>query len=307
MPVGTLSRFEPVEGEIVFMNANIKVYLFLLPALVYVLLFSMYPMIYNVFLSLEDVTFVTYIRGTSQYVGLRNYADLFNDHTFKRTFSNTLVFAGLSIFFQFTIGFLLSLLFNRSFPLKGILQSLIMVPWVLPIIVSGSFFRWFFGENGMFNGFLLSLGFIENPMPWLTSGHLPIYSVTLANIWLGIPFNFILLYTGLRGIPTEFFESADIDGAKGYQKVWYMVIPLLKPVMIATLTLGSIFTVKVFDLVWIITQGGPAGVSHLFSTFSYFLAFSRFNFGQASAVLVIMLILVVVLITILNLSKTEEV
>ncbi|HSV32321.1 MAG TPA: sugar ABC transporter permease [Atribacteraceae bacterium] len=289
------------------MKANFKVYLFLLPALLYVLLFSMYPLIYNVYLSLQDVTFTTFIQGTAQYTGLENYRALLDNPTFQRTFTNTLIFTFLSIFFQFLIGFLLSLLFNRSFPLKGILQSLIMVPWVLPIIVSGSFCRWFFSDKGMFNGFLLFLGIIARPIPWITSGHLPIYSVTLANIWLGIPFNFVLLYTGLRGIPLEFFESAEIDGASGYQKIRYVILPLLKPVMIATLTLGSIFTVKVFDLVWIITMGGPAGVSHLFSTFSYFLAFSRFDFGQASGVLVIMLIIVVALTAILNLSRAEEV
>lgn len=280
-------------------------YFFLLPALLYVLVFGLYPLLYNVSLSLRDVTFVSYIQGTARFVGLGNYQELLHDTIFRRTFSNTLLFTGLSLFFQFTIGFLLALLFHRSFPLKGVLQSLIMVPWVLPIIVSGSFFRWFFSDNGMLNGFLTAFGIATRPIPWITSSHLPILSVTMANIWLGIPFNFVLLYTGLQGIPEELLESAAIDGATGWQRVVYIITPLLRPVILATLTLGCIFTVKVFDLVWIITQGGPGDVSHLFSTLSYSLAFNKLHFGKAAAVLVIMLLVVAALTVFLNLFQRE--
>ncbi|WP_369017712.1 sugar ABC transporter permease [Thermatribacter velox] len=283
-----------------------KSYLFLVPALVYVGVFGVYPLAYNFLLSLKDVTLITYIGGTSQWTGFANYVETLQDPVFQRTLTNTLIFTGLSLLFQFIIGFLLALLFNRSFPLKGLLQSLIMVPWVLPIIVSGSFFRWFFSDRGMVNGFLLSWGLIEKPIPWITSQQWPIFSVTMANIWLGIPFNFVLLYTGLRGIPLELFESADIDGANWWQRVFFITIPLLRPVIITTLTLGCIFTVKVFDLVWIITQGGPGDVSHLLSTLSYSLAFNKFHFGRASAVLVIMLVLITGLTMLLNSIRAEE-
>lgn len=300
-----MGRGFPLPKKVVSMRGKSAGYFFLLPAFLYVLLFGLYPLLYNVSLSLRDVTFITYVQGTARFVGLGNYRDLWNDAIFRRTFSNTLLFTGLSLLFQFTIGFLLALLFNRSFPLKGVLQSLIMVPWVLPIIVSGSFFKWFFSDNGMLNGFLTAFGLAQRPIPWITSSNLPILSVTMANIWLGIPFNFVLLYTGLQGIPEELLESAAIDGATGWQRVLYIIIPLLRPVILATLTLGCIFTVKVFDLVWIITQGGPGDVSHLFSTFSYSLAFNRLHFGKASAVLVVMLLVVALLTVFLNLFQKE--
>jgi multiple sugar transport system permease protein len=271
----------------------------------YVVVLGVYPLLYNVLLSLKDVTFVTYIQGTARFTGIGNYSWLSADSVFRQTFSNTLLFTGLSILFQFVIGFLLALLFNRPFPLKEIFQSLIMIPWVLPIIVSGSFFRWFFSDNGMLNGFLTTLGLVQKPVPWITSARLPILSLTLANIWLGIPFNFVLLYTGLQGIPEELLESAEIDGATEWQKVFYITVPLLRPVILATLTLGCIFTIKVFDLVWIITQGGPGDVSHLFSTFSYSLAFNKLQFGKASAVLVVMILVVVFLTALLNLFQKE--
>ena len=287
-------------------TSSYKLYFFLIPALMYQLIFGIYPLIYNFILSLKDVNLITYMGGTSQWIGLSNYVQTLKDTVFQRAFFNTLVFTGLSLSFQFIIGFLLALLFNRSFPLKGLLQSLIMVPWVLPIIVSGSFFRWFFSDRGMVNGFLLSWGLIDKPIPWITSQALPIFSVTMANIWLGIPFSFVLLYTGLRAIPLELFESAEIDGANWWQKVLFIAVPLLKPVIITTLTLGCILTVKVFDLVWIITKGGPGDVSHLLSTLSYSLAFDKFQFGKASSVLVIMLLLTIGLTIFLNSIRAKE-
>jgi len=288
------------------MKTSYKLYFFLIPVLVYQLIFGIYPLVYNFILSLKDVNLITYMGGTSQWIGLSNYVQTLKDTVFQRAFFNTLVFTGLSLSFQFIIGFLLALLFNRSFPLKGLLQSLIMVPWVLPIIVSGSFFRWFFSDRGMVNGFLLSWGLIDKPIPWITSQILPLFSVTIANIWLGIPFNFVLLYTGLTAIPLELFESAEIDGANWWQKVLFITVPLLKPVIITTLTLGSILTVKVFDLVWIITKGGPGDVSHLLSTLSYSLAFDKFQFGKASSVLVIMLLLTIGLTIFLNSIRAKE-
>lgn len=283
-----------------------RLYLFVLPALIIVAAFGVYPTVYNFGLSFRDVNLITFIRGTSQFVGFSNYLEIFKDGTFQSTVLNTLVFTALSIFFQVVIGFLLALLFNYEFPLKGFLQCLIMIPWVMPIIVSGSFFRWWFSDNGILNNFLISFGLIQEPIRWITSKSLAILSLTLANIWLGIPFNFILLYTGLRKIPEELYESAEIDGASGFQKVLHITIPLLKPVIITTIALGCIFTMKVFDLVWVVTKGGPGGASHLFSTLSYSLAFDRFQFGKSAAVLIVMLIIVVALVAWLNSIKIEE-
>jgi len=281
-------------------------YLFILPALIYIIIFGVYPTVYNIILSLKDVSLITYIRGSSQFVGLLNYIKVLQDPVFHRTLINTIIFTALSIFFQMLIGFLLALLFHHDFPLKGLLQSLIMIPWVIPIIVSGSFFKWLFSDNGMLNNFLASLGMIREPIRWITSESLAIFSLTLANIWLGIPFNFILLYTGIQEIPEELYESAEIDGASGFQKVLYITLPLLKPVIVTTLTLGCIFTIKVFDLVWIVTKGGPGDASHLFSSLSYSLAFDRFQFGESAAVLIIMLLIVIGLVIALNMIKIEE-
>ncbi len=279
---------------------------FLIPSLVLVIFFGIYPIVYNVFLSFKDVNLISYIRGTARSVGIANYSDILVNATFWKALTNTAVFTLVSIFLQMVVGFLLALLFDREFPLKGLFQALVMIPWVMPIMVSGSFFRWFLSDNGFLNNFLTALGWIKEPVMWITTERMAIYSLTTVNVWLGIPFNFILLYTGMQQIPGELYESAAIDGAKGWQRVLYITLPVLKPVIITTFVLGCILTFKVFDLVWIVTKGGPGGASHLLSTFSYSLAFDRFQFGKSTAVLVLMQIIVIVFIGFSNRMKWEE-
>lgn len=281
-------------------------YLFLLPAIIYICLLLIYPLLYNVNLSFKDVNLITYMKGTSKLVGFANYVRLFHDPVFYRILYNTGVFMVLSIVFQFSLGLLLALLFNKDFPLKHLFQGLLLLPWFVPIMVKGNIFRWLFSDMGTLNGVLISWGLISEPIPWITSSWLPIISLSLANIWLGIPFNFILLYTGLKAIPLELYECAQIDGAREWHQAVYITIPLLKPVIVTTLMLGSIFTIKVFDLVWIITKGGPGNLSHLFSTYSYALAMDQFQFGMGSAVAIIMVLIVTVITIAFHMIKVES-
>lgn len=267
-------------------------YLFVLPTVVIVLVFLVYPVIFNVNLSLRNVTLINFIQGNLPYVGWNNYVWVLNSPIFYKVLSNTLVFTVGSMVFQFIFGLALALLFNKRFPLNRLYQGFVMLPWFVPILVSGAVFRWFFADSGAINGFLAALGIIDSPVAWITSASLSLYSVTLANIWLGIPFNFILLHTGLKSIPEELYECADIDGATEWEKVRFITLPMLKPVIVTTLMLGAIFTIKVFDLVWVVTGGGPGGSSHLFTTWSYTLAFDQFRFGRASVVALLMLILI---------------
>ena len=181
-----------------------------------------------------------------------------------------------------------------------------MIPWFIPTIASMSFFKWFFAGNGLFNNILISMGLINNSLPWLTSMHLPIYAVTIANIWLGIPFNYILLYTGMQSIPVQLFESAKIDGANWFQALLHVTIPALKPVIIIVLMLGTIFTVKAFDPIWIITQGGPANASQVFSTLSYSYAFQSGEFGLSSAILVFMIVFVAIIVSVFKFLGRES-
>lgn len=272
---------------------------FVLPAVIIVGALLVYPFVYTIILSFYDVTFTTFIKGGSLWVGFRNYLTLAKDAQFLITFRNTMFFLTASIFFQFVIGFILALLFNKYFPLNNFLKGIIMLPWFIPVATSAIVFRWFFADTGLINAFLIGTNVLRTPINWITSPRLAIVSVTIANVWLGIPFNFIMLLTGLKAIPIELYECAELDGAREWQKILYISLPLLRDVIAVTIILGSVLTIKVFDLVWLLTKGGPAGASHLFSTYSYHLAFERFRFGYSAAVIVIMVAVIIIMLPLL--------
>ncbi|MEM3434339.1 MAG: sugar ABC transporter permease [Candidatus Methanomethyliaceae archaeon] len=275
------------------MKCGFKGFLFVTPVVLCCLLVLVYPLIYNIDLSFRQVTFTTLLRGGSPWVGFKNYRDLAKDPLFLRVLLNTLIFWSGSIVIQFSIGFGFALLFSKRFPLNTFYRAVVLLPWFIPIVVSGAVFRWFFsGETGLVNCLLIGLGILAKPIPWLTNPSIVIYTLTLANIWLGIPFNFIMLFTGLQAIPLELYECAKVDGANEWQTMWYITIPLLRPMAILTILLGTIYTIKVFDLVWIMTTGGPGGASHLFTTLAYHFAFQRFRFGYSSAVVIIMMLII---------------
>lgn len=282
-------------------------YLFILPSIIFLFLFLIYPIFYNINLSFKNTTLISLLQKSDKYVGFTNYFTIIKDPTFIKTFINTMLFTIISISFQFTLGFLLALFFNSSnFPLKNLLQNLLMLPWFIPIIVKGHIWRWFFSDMGTINGFLAGIGIISKPIPWITSSSLSLYSLIIANIWLGIPFNFILLYTGLKNLPQEIYEAAEIDGANSFQKTLYITIPILKPVIITTIMMGCVFTIKVFDLPWIITKGGPANSSHLLSTLSYSLSMEQYQFGKGASVSVILILLVSLITILFNIKLNKD-
>lgn len=267
-------------------------FLFLLPVLIYISIYFVYPFFYNISLSYHDTDVASFVSGKSSFNGLDNYIELFTNSTFQRTLKNTAIFTVFSLVFQFSIGFILALIFNRDFPGEKVLRGLVMIPWFLPLIVSASAYRFFFSEQGIVNGLLLSLKLISAPINWLTDPSLVIWTVTFINIWIGIPFNFVLLHTGLKDVPKELYEAAEVDGAKGWQKLLYIIIPILKPVILTVLMMGTVYTIKHFDIVWIATQGGPANSSHLLSTLSYKLAFRDYEFGLGAATANVMVVII---------------
>ncbi len=268
--------------------------------------YFIYPFIYNVLLGFQKVDTTSFISGKSVYNGLNNYRELFKLSAFSKAIKNTLIFTAFSILFQFGIGFMLALIFNRDFPGERYLRGLLLIPWFLPLIVSANAFRFFFSEQGIVNAFLLSHNVIDKPIGWLTNPNLVIWTLTMINIWIGIPFNYILLHTGLKEIPIELYEAASVDGAKGWHKLIYITIPMLKYVIITVLMLGFVYTIKHFDIVWIATQGGPANSSHLLSTLSYQLAFREYRFGMGAAVANVMVVIILIIVCGFTLFSSES-
>ena len=268
-------------------------YLFILPFVIFCLILLLYPVVYSLALSFREATVETFVSGEMPFNGLTQYQAALADPIFWRALTNTLLFAFFSILFQFTIGFLLALLFQADFPWKNFCLAALLVPWVSPILTAANIFKGLFNEVGPINRIAQLIGL--GPFPWLADPSYALPATIVANIWIGFPFNFILLYAGMRSIPEDVYEAAKIDGAGFWQRVGFITLPMLKPVTVAVLMLGTIYTVKVFDIVWIMTGGGPANGTHLLSTYAYQVGFSVLNFGEAAAIATLLVLLVLLL------------
>lgn len=260
---------------------------FSLPALIYMMIFIGYPMIQNLILSFKNVDVYTFARPENQaFVGLQNYQELFTDanSVLPKAIVNTVIFTVASIFFQFVIGFGLALLFHKKFPGCSFFRGVTMISWLLPVTVAGLLFKFMFQLNGgIINQFLMSMHILNQPIEWLLNGKPAMVAIVTANIWIGIPFNMMLILTGLTTIPDEIYESAGLDGANKLQTLFRITIPMIKPAIMSVLTLGFVYTFKVFDLVWVMTKGGPINATELVSTYAYRLSFEEFKFSSGAA------------------------
>lgn len=260
---------------------------FTLPALAYMLYFIGVPIIKNILLSFKNVNVNTFANpNMQQFIGFQNYAELFtgSDSILPKSIANTLIFTVASIFFQFIIGFALALLFNKKFPGCNFFRGATMISWLLPVTVAGLLFKFMFSRSGgIINQFLMSLNIIQQPVEWLLQPNTATVAIVTANIWIGIPFNMMLILTGLTTVSSDIYESANLDGANWAQKLFRITVPMIKPAIISVLTLGFVYTFKVFDLVWVMTKGGPINSTELVSTYAYRLSFEQFQFSKGAA------------------------
>lgn len=268
----------------IFQYDNIG-YLYVAPALIYMLFLVGYPIVSNLILSLQDVTVMTLTAEKKPFIGLKNYIDLFQDDVLKMSIKNTLIFTLACLGIQFLIGMLLALFFNKKFSFAKPIRGILMMPWMIPITITALMFKFIFSSNvGILNQALQTLHMIDKPIDWLTQPHTAMFALIMANIWIGIPFNMILISTGLSTISEDLYESASIDGANRIQKFFKITLPLLRPAIESVLILGFIYTFKVFDLVYVMTNGGPVNSTHMLSTYSYKLSFEMFKYSKGAAV-----------------------
>jgi multiple sugar transport system permease protein len=265
---------------------------FLVPAVGYVLFAFVLPIVYNLILSFEQTSPATIANLFAPFAGLANYKAALLQPTTQSAIARTFIFTALSLAFQFVIGFGLALLFNLRFPLRRVARSLIIIPWLLPLLITGFIFRFLFQlEAGAVNQVLLNLHLISAPIGFLTSPGPAFIAILIANIWIGVPFFTVLLYSALQDVPAELTEAAMIDGAGAWHRLIRVTLPIIRPVIEVTFVLGFVFTIKVFDVVIGLTQGGPANSTQLLAPWAYNLSFQQFDYGAGAALNTILLII----------------
>ncbi|MGI3780400.1 MAG: carbohydrate ABC transporter permease, partial [Janthinobacterium lividum] len=281
-----------------------SLWLFVAPAVVYLLAFFAVPVINNVTMSFRNYTTATFYTGQAPFVGFANYVAVFTSGLFGKLTLNTVIFTFVSLVATFVIGLLLAVFFDKNFPLNGILRSLLLLPWLLPLIISAAVWRRMMDSgSGILNQVLGGVGLPA--VPWLTNPAVALYAVVLVNVWVGIPFMMVILYGGLQEIPRDLYEAANLDGAVGFRVFRSITWPLLRPVVGVVLMLGFIYTIRVLDIVLALTGGGPANATQTFATQAYQLSFTEFQFG-AGAALSNVLIVVSLLVAALQLRANRR-
>ncbi|HCZ06056.1 MAG TPA: ABC transporter permease [Thermotogae bacterium] len=281
-------------------------YLLILPALLIIFFVLLFPLVYALYLSFFDVFVGRTLKLT--FVGLRNYLEIMVDSGWWRSFLNTLYFVLADIFIGIPLGFVSALALNRRLRLQGLVLAIVLLPYVLPPIVHALIWKWAFNPDyGFINQTLINLGVIKSSVYWLTNPKLALPSLIVANLWQGTAFATIVYLGGMKSIPSELYEAAKIDGATTFKSVRYITIPLLKPFTSLLLVMKTILTFKLFELVYAVTGGGPAGTTKVVSYEIYKNAFEAFKFGKATAMSYTLLGIVAVIVLIYQrLFKAEE-
>lgn len=262
---------------------NMVPYLYVAPAAVLFIILMLVPMVNVLSYSLHDGA-VT--KKDTDFVWFANYVTIFSDPVFWQSVAQTLYFTVMSVVFHLLIGLSFALLLNsnRVNPaLRAVLRVLFILPWLFTAVIIAIIWRLMLDPNGVINGILLALNVIDFKVEWFSSAETALHALTFANIWAGYPLYMVSLLAGLQGIPKDLYEAAEIDGANEFQKFLFITIPQLVPIMISIALLDFIWTMQVFPLVWMTTGGGPIYATEVLSTYTYKLAFSKYEFSLAAA------------------------
>jgi multiple sugar transport system permease protein len=254
---------------------------FMLPAATLLLLFLAYPLGLGIWLGFTDVK----VGRPGGFVGLENYEWLWRDQVFWLSVFNTFLYTTVASVFKFAIGLWLALLLNRHLPFKAILRAVVLLPFIVPTVLSALAFWWIYdSQDSVISWTLIELGLIDRTIDFLGEPNSARASVIAANVWRGIPFVAITLLAGLQTISPSLYEAATIDGAGPWQRFRYVTFPLLTPIIAVVMTFSVLFTFTDFQLIWVMTRGGPINATHLMATLSYQRAIVGGALGEGAAI-----------------------
>jgi multiple sugar transport system permease protein len=294
-PVVSHAPDEPVTWTRQILKRRLEPYGFLTPTVLLLVVLMFLP----IFLVIQYSFFDNVIFNDNPIaVGLSNYTAVLTDPVFATAVKNTAFFVGVSVAAHLVLGLSFAMLLNSSVlpaSIRAIFRSIYIMPWLFTVAIIAVLWRLLLSPNGIVNFYLMELGLASDRIEWLSSLSLSLYAITFINIWAGYPFFMVSLLAGLQGIPNVLNEAAVVDGANGWQRFWHITIPQLKPIIISMALLDAIWTSQQFALIWLTTGGGPINVTEVLSTFTYKLAFTRYEFAMASASAVLVLLMSMVL------------
>jgi multiple sugar transport system permease protein len=247
------------------------------------LIFFAYPLVMNTWMSFTEFTNKSFLTGKAPWVGLENYVKVLASPIFGTALINTVLFTVVSVAGQIMLGMLIALMFQKKFPGQKWMSTAMLLPWLLPLIVTATLWRWMLQQDGAINQLLAAVG-LPGDSGWLSDPGLALGAVLVVNIWLGLPFTVTIFGAGLSGVDRQVYEAANLDGAGPWRMFWNITLPSIRPVLSVVLILGIIFTLKVLDLVLIMTGGGPANSTQTLGLLSYTASFQQFRYGEGAAI-----------------------
>jgi multiple sugar transport system permease protein len=254
----------------------------ILPAIVLLTCLVAYPFGMAIYFSLADY----WVGSPGGWVGLKNYRDILANETFRQTVANSFVFTTIAVVLKTVLGIWLAMLLARSLRFKRLIRGAILLPWVIPTALSTLAWWWMFDSlYSVVNWTAIRLGLMSAPGPnWLGVTAYAMTAVIAVNVWRGLPFFAVTVLAGLVAIPREYYESAEVDGAGSWSRFWHVTLPLLKPVIAVVTLFSTIFTFADFNIVYVLTRGGPVNTTHLFATLAYQVGLNGGNLGQGAAI-----------------------
>lgn len=282
---------------------SIPAYLLILPTIAVFVIFLYIP-----FLNAFRISLFKY-KGYGEmtnFVGLDNYAKVLRDSKFLDAFLNTFQMMGFDLVISLTIGFLLAYALFCKIKMKSILNAALFIPYLISTVVVGCIFRIIYDPSiGPLNQILEMIGLGNLARPWLSDASTALPVIIITWIWRTIPFNMLIMYANIMTLPHDYLEAADIDGATGFQKVRYIVLPYMKPTFLTLAMLRITQDLRAFDIVWTMSQGGPGGASEVVTSYVYRAAFAKQSFGTASAASIVMMLFMVLLTVISQVAKSR--
>jgi multiple sugar transport system permease protein len=262
-------------------DRNVLGLLFMLPAALLLLLFLTYPLGLGVWLGFTDAQ----IGRSGDWIGIENYAYVITDDVFRLSVWNTFLYTTIASTIKFALGLWLALLLNEHLPFKAFVRAIVLLPFIVPTVLSAIAFWWIYdAQFSVISWTLTKLGLIDRYIDFLGDPTLARGSVIAANIWRGMPFIAICLLAGLQTIPPSLYEAAAIDGASAWQKFRHVTLPMLSPIIAVVMTFSVLFTFTDFQLIWVLTRGGPINATHLMATLSFQRAIPGGALGEGAAI-----------------------